>query len=48
MLAMLSRAIDPTLSLSAAINRWDTIRHQLAEPPRKRRSQRVKARCTLS
>jgi hypothetical protein len=40
MLGLLCRSVAPALRVSDAIRRWQDLRHRLAEPPRKRRSQR--------
>lgn len=42
MLELLSRAILPRLSLRQALSHWDSIGHQLAEPPRRRRRQSLR------
>ena len=48
MLYLLCRALTPAMNLLDAIQQWDQVRHQLAEPPRKRPLQRVKAHNILS
>lgn len=48
MLELLSRAILPVLSLNDAIKDWNRIAHQLAEPPRRRVRQTVRAQDLLS
>ena len=48
MLALLCRALTPALGLSATMNNWAAVRYRLAEPPRKRVSQRMHAYTILS
>jgi len=48
MLELLSRAILPVLSLNDAIKDWGRIAHQLAESPRQRVRQTVRAQDLLS
>lgn len=40
MFNLLRRALTPTLSLVDTIEQWSTVKHRLAEPPRRRVSQR--------
>jgi hypothetical protein len=40
MLHLLSAAINPTISLDHALQRWQHIARRLAEPPRRRLLQR--------
>lgn len=40
MLELLRRAVVPELSLRTAINQWEDVSYQLAEPSRKRVRQR--------
>jgi hypothetical protein len=48
MLELLSRAVLPHLSLRDALQHWDSICHQLAEPPRKRIRQSLRLTDILS
>ena len=48
MLELLSRAVLPHLSLCGALQHWDWIAHELAEPPRKRTRQSVRLMNILS
>ena len=48
MLSLLCRALTPAMNLVDTIKRWEQVRHQLAEPPRRRVSQREEGATMLS
>lgn len=47
MLELLKRAVLPALCLRDAMRQWASVRHRLAEPPRKRIKQRETLRFIL-
>ena len=48
MLSLLCRALTPAINLADTIKGWAKVRHQLAEPPRRRASQREEGVAMLS
>jgi hypothetical protein len=48
MLTLLCRSVTPLLSLTLAIDNWQRLRRKLAEPPRRRGTQREQIRNLMS